>query len=352
MQLGMIGELRLLEEIRRRFSDPAQKGDSRIIVGIGDDAAAFTPPPETMLVTTDLMHEGIDFDLSYAPPFHLGFKLVSVNVSDIMAMGGKAAFLFLSMSMKGDTGEFFFHEFCDGVERALRQYDMALLGGDLSSARNDMVFSATVIGSGTRIITRGGAVPGDRIYVTSTLGEAACGLELLKRLAPESREMLRNALKYGGTPELRFTDAMAAEIDWKRAEPLIMRHLMPVARNMRELLPHITSMIDISDGLFMDLCRICDESGTGARVYLERIPMSGDMKFAAGSIGLSPLELALSGGEDYELLFTMAPAAAEGLHDIPAFCIGEITENERVTIDESGSKAVLKAEGYRHFGAA
>ena len=208
---------------------------------------AFIPLPGKMLVTTDMMHEGIDFDLSYTSPFHLGFKLVSVNVSDIMAMGGRAAFLLLVMSMRADTEESFFREFCDGVAGALQHYGMALIGGDLSSARNDMVFSATVIGTGgSRLITRGGAAPGDRIYVTSVTGDAACGLELLKRLAPESKEMVRNVLRYGGTtPILRFSDSPSLEIEWKTAESLIMRHLMPVARDVHELVPYITSMIDV-----------------------------------------------------------------------------------------------------------
>src|SRR5208337_545297 len=169
MQLRLIGELRLLEEIRRRFNVPAQKGDSGIIIGIGDDAAAFAPPVEKIekvLVTTDLMHEGVHFDLSYTAPFHLGFKLVSVNVSDIMAMGGTPRYLFLALSMKGDTDETFFREFYDGIASASGQYGVALLGGDLSAARNDMVLSATVIGTGTKIVTRSGADPGDRIYVT------------------------------------------------------------------------------------------------------------------------------------------------------------------------------------------
>ncbi|MBF0557209.1 MAG: thiamine-phosphate kinase [Nitrospirae bacterium] len=353
MQLGMIGELRLLEEIRRRFSDPSQKRDRGIIVGIGDDAAAFTPPLETMLVTTDMMHEGVDFDLSYTSPFHLGFKLVSVNVSDIAAMGGRSSFLFLTMSMKGDTDEIFFTKFCDGVARALQQYGMALIGGDLSSARNDMVFSATVIGNTGKPVLRSGASAGDGVYVTYVTGDAACGLELLKRMAPESREAVKKWLDYEvPLPDLILTDGSGfSKIDGNRVKPLLARHLMPAARDVRDLLPHITSMIDVSDGLFMDLCRICDESGTGAKVYLDKVPMSDSMKFASDRIGLSSLELAVSGGEDYELLFTMPPDVAERL-DVGHACIGEITEKERITIDKSGRKAALKAEGYQHFGPA
>ncbi len=355
MQLRLIGELNLLEEIRRRFNVPAKKGDSGVIIGIGDDAAVIAPPKEKILITADAMHEGVHFDLSYTAPFHLGFKLVSVNVSDIMAMGGTPRYLFLTVSMKGDTEETFFREFYDGIACALQQYGMTLLGGDLSSARNDMVLSATVLGTGSKVVTRGGAAPGDKIYVTSATGEAACGLELLKRLAPESKEMVRNVPGTGETsasPVLRLSGSPALEITWQVAGPLIMRHLMPVARDVSELLPYVTSMIDISDGLFMDLCRICDESRVGARVYLEKIPVSEGLRLAAAHIGLSPLALATSGGEDYELLFTVPPEAAEKVASVHAFCIGEITKKERITVDPSGREAALKTEGYQHFGIA
>ncbi|MBF0505526.1 MAG: thiamine-phosphate kinase [Nitrospirae bacterium] len=352
MQLRQIGELKLLEEIRRRFNVPAQQGDSGIIIGIGDDAAAIAPPKEKVLVTADMMHEGVHFDLSYTAPFHLGFKLVSVNVSDIMAMGGTPRYLFLTLSMKGDTDETFLREFYDGIAFASGRYGVALLGGDLSAARNDMVLSATVIGTAGKIVTRTGAAPGDGIYVTSATGDAACGLELLKRLAPESREAVKQWKKDADAlPDMVMTYGEGfVKLDGSRIKPLLARHLMPVARDVRELLPCITSMIDISDGLFMDLCRICDESRVGARVYLERIPVSESARFAAAKMGLSPLELAASGGEDYELLFTVPPEAAAMPGLVHAFCIGEITAKERVAVDRSGRESALKTEGYQHFG--
>jgi thiamine-monophosphate kinase len=357
MQLRLIGELRLLEEIRRRFNVPAQKGDSGIIIGIGDDAAVIAPSVdknEKVLVTTDLMHEGVHFDLSYTAPFHLGFKLVSVNVSDIMAMGGAPRYLLLTVSLKDDTDETFFWEFYEGVSQALQHYGLALLGGDLSAARNDMVFSATVLGSGSKLITRGGAVPGDRIYVTSSTGEAACGLEVLKRLVPESKEAVKLWKNIADPlPDMILTHGEGfVKLDGNKIRPLLARHLMPVAREVREVLPYITSMIDVSDGLFIDLCRICDESRVGVRVYLEKIPISENMRFTAGCMGSSPLEFATSGGEDYELLFTISPGDAEKLNCIHAFCIGEITDKERVTIDNLGREAAFKIGGYRHFGAA
>jgi thiamine-monophosphate kinase len=350
MQLRQIGELRLLEEIRRRFSVPAQKGASGVVVGIGDDAAAaIVPPGEKVLVTTDMMHEGVHFDLSYTAPFHLGFKLVSVNVSDIAAMGGTPRYLFLTVSMKGDTDETFFQEFYQGIELALQRYGLILLGGDLSGARNDMVVSATLLGTAEKIVTRGGASAGDKIYVTYPTGDAGCGLELLRKLTPSSKDMVRKIHEKGVAPLLTFSGSPALQIEWEMAEPLIMRHLMPVARDVRTVLPYITAMIDVSDGLFMDLWRLCDESKVGARIYLEKVPISQNMRVAAESMGLSPLGFATSGGEDYELLFTV-PARAVAPDSINALCIGEITDKERIVVDDSGKETALKIEGYQHFG--
>lgn len=352
MQLRTRGELHLLKEIRRRFSSAPQTQDSGIIIGIGDDAAVVDPQGKKILVTTDMMSEGIHFDLDFTDPFPLGFKLVSVNVSDIFAMGGRPRHLFLNISMRKDADEGFFWRLYEGIGAALETYGVNLLGGDLSAAENDMVLSATVLGTGDRVITRGGASVGDRIYVTAPTGDSACGLEILKRLTPESRTKVRSEKFEVGSEKNKKELQMLIEsslvtLDWNRVEPLLRRHLMPVARESSWLLPYATSMIDVSDGLFIDLCRICDESAVGARVYLDRIPLSDELKYAAESMGLDPLSLAVSGGEDYELLFTSPEG---GLHN--AFCIGEIIEKDRIVVDREGRESALKGEGYQHFGSS
>jgi thiamine-monophosphate kinase len=351
MQLRQIGELRLLEEVRKRFSSI----DSSIIVGIGDDAAVIAPQKEKILVTTDMMNEGIHFDLSFTSPFHLGFKLVSVNVSDIFAMGGKPKYLFLNIAMKKDEDENTFWKIYEGIFSAMNIYGVSLAGGDLCAAKNDMVLSATIIGAGDKIITRGGASVGDKIYVTGTVGDSACGLALLQRLTMESRDRVR-CLEFKTSQPLNLSTSQV--INWDIAEPLITRHLMPVARNSSNFVNYATSMIDISDGLFIDLCRICDESNMGARVYLDKIPISDKMKKAAEIIGLDPLHLATSGGEDYELLFT-APSEmqipnpklkTQNSELLKVTCIGEIIEKDRVIVDVTGREFSMKAEGYHHFG--
>lgn len=348
MQLRQIGELRLLQEIRNRFSAT----DSTIVVNIGDDAAVIAPQKEKVIVTTDMMNEGIHFDLSYTSAFHIGFKLVSVNVSDIFAMGGIPKYLFLNMAIKKDLEEEIFWELYDGISHAIDVYRISLAGGDLCAAKNEMVVSATVIGYGDKTITRGGASIGDKIYVTGNLGDSACGLEILKRLVDESKDKVRRSKLEILSKEFSLKLLTSQVIDWNIAEPLIRRHLMPVARDSEEIKRYATSMIDISDGLFIDLCRICDESNVGARIYLDRIPISDSMKIAAGLVGLDPLHLAISGGEDYELLFTASEEfeVSGQRSGTKMTCIGEVIEKDRIVVGKNGVESELKIEGYQHFG--
>ncbi|HMK60966.1 MAG TPA: thiamine-phosphate kinase [Dissulfurispiraceae bacterium] len=359
MKLFQAGELKLLREIRERFRlDPKDTG---VIIGIGDDAAIIDPHGSKIVVTTDMMNEGIHFDLSYTSPFHLGFKLVSVNVSDVMAMGGVAKYLFLDLAFTRDADKEFLSKFYDGVDSAMSLYGVRLLGGDLCSARSDTVLSATVIGETENIVTRAGASPGDKIYLTASTGDSACGLEILRRLDYRGRANIRNfAWTSDSRPETDSLRALGLEsieslqnVKWEIAEPLLRRHLMPVARDSGSIAPYASAMLDVSDGLFIDLCRICDESGTGAVVYQDQIPISSELREIALSLGQDAFYFVVSGGEDYELLFTSHnfPLDEYNLeHNVKVTCIGEITSEERNIVDRSGAKAPLKAEGYQHFG--
>jgi thiamine-monophosphate kinase len=289
-----------------------------------------------------------------------------------MAMGGRPRFLFLSISMKKDTDEEAFWKLYEGIAYAMDIYGVKLLGGDLCSAKNDMALSATVIGIGSKIITRGGASAGDKIYVTGTIGDSACGLALLQRLADGSKNIVKSEQwivnSKNKKKDLYLTGNYSLfTIHYEIAEPLIKRHLMPVARDSSEIAGYASSMIDISDGLFIDLCRICDESNVGAKIYLDRLPISHEMRLAADIMGLDPIHLATSGGEDYELLFTAPPEVtvstkqyavssekkvptAYSLLPTPGItCIGEIIEKDRVVIDKTGRELPMKAEGYQHF---
>jgi len=331
MKLSHIGELGLLDYIRTRFISRSKD----VLTGIGDDAAVLKPRVQHLLVTTDMMVEGVHFDLCFTTPHQLGFKLVSVNVSDISAMGGAPSYLLLNTAVRKNTDMAFITSFFDGIHDALRLYAMKLIGGDISATQRDMSLCATCIGYGKKVINRSGAKSGDTVYTTGTLGDSACGLELLKktkRTSPPHPSLVKGGSTGG------------ARVPRRISEPLIKKHLMPVARNPNKFVRHATSMIDISDGLLIDLSRLCDESKVGARIFLDRIPLSSQLRRAATETGIAPLQFALSGGEDYELLFT-----APGKKKIQAFAIGEITKSERVIVDLSGKEKPFSAGGYQHF---
>jgi thiamine-monophosphate kinase len=324
MKLSQAGELVLLEMLRNRFGTRTEG----LILGIGDDAAVMRSRGN-LLLTTDMVTEGVHFNLRWTTPFQLGFKLVSVNVSDIYAMGGRPRFLLVNFAAPGSSTTQFFRSFFDGVERALKTYKVSLIGGDIS-ASDKVVLSATAVGTASRFIGRKGAMVGDRIYVTGSLGDSAAGLELLKLTA---RKVEIEKGRRGRFP-----------IPWRDALPLIERHLMPCAREPFRFVKQATSMIDVSDGLMIDLARLCRESGVGAKIHAQAVPVSGPLEKAARHFGRSVLSFALSGGEDYELLFTARPGKK-----IKAVCIGEITRRGMVCIDESGKQLDISRRGYEHF---
>jgi len=349
MKLSQIGELFLLEEIRKNF----KKKSKHVVVGIGDDAAVVRPHDKYLLITTDMIIEGVHFDSNFITPYQLGFKVVSVNISDIYAMGGKPFYLLLNIAMNKNTAKKFIDRLFDGIKDAIRLYDTTLIGGDLSASNVGTSLSATVIGYGEKYIKRSGASRGDKIYVTGNLGDSACGLALLKKIKrPVFLEKPPlppfNKGGQGGITKskLQPLNSKLSELglSWKTVEPLLRRHLMPEARNPKKFIKNATSMIDISDGLLIDLSRLCNESKVGARVYINNIPQSPELKKAASFLGISPIKLALSGGEDYELLFTAPPQKK-----VKAIYIGEITESDRVIVDSSGKEKPFSAEGYQHF---
>lgn len=334
MKLSQIGELSLIKNIRQQF----KKKSKSVIVGIGDDAAVIRPADKDLLVTTDMMVEGVHFDPTFITPYQLGFKIVSVNVSDIYAMGGRPEYVLLNIAVNKDTTMTFVDRLFDGVKSAINLYNIILIGGDLSST-NIMTLSATLIGYAKKCITRSGASIGDKIYVTGNLGDSACGLELLKKIKrPVPLEKDRSMFNIQ-----RLTKNLG--LPWKVVEPLLRRHLLPEARDPKRFIQHATAMIDISDGLLIDLSRLCDESKVGARIYIKNIHLSSRLKKAASYLGISPMKLALSGGEDYELLFTASPDKKA-----KAICIGEIIKSDRVIIDRTGKETAFTPEGFQHFG--
>lgn len=350
MRLSQLGELSLLEFIRMKFPVKRSGRLARkdIIVGIGDDAAVVKPSQENSLFSTDMMVEGIHFDLRFITPYQLGFKLVSINASDIFAMGGTPRYMLLDIAANKNTEKDFIESFFQGLQDALRHYDISLLGGDISASRKDMSLAASIIGYAKNPILRSGARPGDKIYVTGYLGDSACGLELLRKAKQHVIIEKKQFRK-------KSTLSSYLGLGWNVLEPLLRRHLMPIARNLKSLSRYAKAMIDLSDGLLIDLTRLCAESRVGAVIYEEKIPVSGQMKKASSALGLNPLKLALTGGEDYELLFIgKFPPAHQAVktskNSINVTCIGEITKKGRILVDAKGRKKPFSAEGYQHFG--
>jgi thiamine-monophosphate kinase len=326
MKLSELGELSLLKRIRERFRVDA----GNVIAGIGDDCAVVSPGSRSLLLTTDMMTEGVHFDLGITTHFQLGFKIISVNVSDIYAMGGTPRYVLLDFAAGENMDERSLERFFDGLQTALNHYRIKLIGGDLSSSKWGMVLSATLIGDVKKPILRSGAEPGERIYVTGNMGDSACGFELLKKI---QRPLF-----------IEQGDSVDKPLKWSTMEPLVRRHLLPEARKPGKIGRVATAMIDVSDGLFIDLSRLCDESRVGARVYAKLIPVSPQMKKAASALGMDPFMLATSGGEDYELLFTAPPK-----RKVNAICIGEITEAGRVVVDRGNRERSLPVSGYQHW---
>ncbi|MBI4379240.1 MAG: thiamine-phosphate kinase [Nitrospinae bacterium] len=343
MKLSQIGEFGLIKQIRDTFTPPIppfNKGgrEGGVVVGIGDDCAAIKPREGFLIITTtDSLTENIHFKLDYIQPFQLGLKSIYINLSDIAAMGGIPLYALLSLSIPPSFSVEFMNEFLKGVKDAADRYKVSVIGGNISSSKNDFSIHITIIGEIEKehMVLRKGAKAGDRIFVTGWLGDSAAGLEILKR---------------SQKTEVR------SQIDKKLKE----RHLIPTPRLKEGRFLAInnlaTSMIDISDGLASDLKRICEESGVGANIFTENIPVSEELRdFTSHRKSFEPIDLALYEGEDYELLFTVKSEIVENLKSLwnnkmtSITMIGEVTKGEINLIHKSGGTIPLQREGYNHF---
>ena len=338
VELKEIGEFGLISWIRGKM--PLR--DSNIAAGIGDDAAVIKPPKRSVcLVTTDILIEDIHFKLDYTDPLRLGKKALSINLSDIAAMGGFPQYFLLSMGLPLHLPFRWVEELFCGIQQVAEQYDLSLIGGDTSLARK-LSINITLIGRGKagEIIYRNGAQAGDQIMVTGTLGNAALGLRILK--------------SHGGDSSIsRAGDSDLAE--------LIEKHLSPIPRIAEGRLiakNHLASaMIDISDGLMADLGHILEESHAGAKIWISQLPLSEAYRRKAPQYTSSDIDLAISGGEDYELLLTTPREKGEkllglfrksGLKITP---IGEIVDPRyglKLFMDD-GREYRPREKGYDHF---
>ncbi|HVP91518.1 MAG TPA: thiamine-phosphate kinase [Terriglobales bacterium] len=322
MRLRDVGERRLISAVKRSF--PARPAG--VVLGIGDDAAVVRGPAR-LLITHDLLVEDVDFRAALFPPRLLGRKALNVNLSDIAAMGGRPRHVVLGLALPGRTGRAWLDAFLAGFREAARRAGAALVGGDFSAAARTMI-AVTVTGEARRFVTRRGARPGDRVFVSGTLGDAAMGLRLLGRRGAAGR----------GRPSGRLLRAFLDPAPRLELGALLARRGLASA------------MIDLSDGLAVDLSHIAEESGAGAEVDLAAIPLSKELRRASSR----PLDLALHGGEDFELLFTVRPRNLPRLRALgkrfPVTEIGRIVPGRRLlAVGPDGAKRPLAVKGYEHF---
>ena len=335
--IDQLGEFGLINHLTRRFINK----NNNTIKGVGDDAAVIQPTHKQLLISTDMLVEGIHFDLMYTPLKHLGYKAVIVNLSDIYAMNGTPKQITVSIAISSRFTVEALDEIYEGIYHACELYGVDLVGGDTTSSLKGLVISVTAVGEvdKDKITYRSGAIEGNLICVTGDLGAAFLGLQLLER---EKRIFLEN-------PEIQ------PELD--NQTYLVGKQLKPEAR--REIIEYLaeiglqpTAMMDTSDGLSSDMLHICQQSGVGCELHESRIPISEDAYHQALAFNLDPITCALNGGEDYELLFTIESEDETKLADHPYIAvIGQITKQEDgcILLTKGGNKHRLTAQGWKHF---
>ncbi len=332
--IASLGEFGLIERLTAGFVPT----HPQTLAGVGDDAAVIDAQENLTLVSTDLLLEGIHFDLVYTPLAHLGHKAVVAGISDIYAMNGTPRQVLISLGLSAKFSVEQVEEIYKGVKIACEKYGVDLVGGDTSASMTGLTIGVTAIGNARKekITYRNGAREHDLICVTGDLGAAYLGLKLLER---EKR-----VLEGADNPKPQF----------EGYEYLLQRQLKPEAQRIvvealhaGNLVP--TAMIDLSDGLASDLLQVCKASRTGARIYLERIPIAKESFALAEELNADPVVAALNGGDDYELLFTIPLDKQDQITTIPgAEIIGHITKPEKGVslITPDGQEINITAPGF------
>lgn len=336
-EISQLGEFGLIERIRQQTAIR----NASTIFGIGDDAAVIEGGEKSILFATDMLVEGVHFDLSYVPLRHLGYKSIAVNVSDIAAMNGVAEQVTVSIAISNRFSLEAIDEIYSGIAAACENYKVDLAGGDTTSSVSGLVLSIAVLGRchKDKLAYRSGAKPGDIICVTGDLGAAYLGLQVLER---EKQVFLTN-------PQM--------QPDLEQYEYLVGRQLKPEARTdivfeLEEKNVKPTSMIDVSDGLASELLHISRQSRVGIRIFEDKIPIDAVAFNTAVEFKIDPVTCALNGGEDYELLFTISPADYEKIKNHPDIhFIGYTHDNvsQNIMITKQETAIPLAAQGWNHF---
>lgn len=336
-EIAKLGEFGLIDKLT---NDISIKNESTKL-GVGDDCAVMNYDNSSVLVSTDLLMEGVHFDLTYVPLKHLGYKAAVVNFSDIYAMNGTPQQIVVALGISKRFTVEHIEELYSGIKLACDIYGVDLVGGDTTSSRSGLTISITCIGSASKeeIVYRSGAKESDLICVSGDLGAAYMGLQLLER------EKLASLGIDNFRPQ------------FQGKEYLIERQLKPEARKdliaeLKNKSIHPTSMIDISDGLSSELLHICKKSGVGCRIYEDKIPIDYQTAIMAEELNMNLVTAALNGGEDYELLFTIPLHLYEQVKNNEYFkVIGHITKNDLgcAMITRDGNEVQLKAQGWNHI---
>ena len=363
MEIAELGEFGLI----RRLTEGLKIENPTTSKGVGDDCAVLLPTAGTQtLVTTDLLMEGVHFDLTYFPLKHLGYKAVTANLSDIYAMNGTPRQITVSLAISKKFTVEDIEELYSGMKLACEKHHVDIIGGDTTSSLTGLAISITALGEALPqdIVYRNGAKETDLICVSGNLGAAYMGLQLLEReenvyksQVQDLQEKIEQAKATGDSQKLSTLNSQLSTLsqpDFSGYEYLLERQLKPEARrDIIEALAkaniHPTSMMDISDGLSSELMHICSQSKVGCRIYEDRIPLDYQTAAMAEEMNLNVTTCALNGGEDYELLFTVPLSQNDAVNELEDIrVIGYITKESlgRVLICRDGSEFELKAQGW------
>jgi len=337
--LSNLGEFALIEHLTKHF----KINQKSTIRGIGDDAAVLDFNNKNVVVTTDLLVEGVHFDLSYMPLKHLGYKAVMVNLSDVYAMNAEATQITVSIAVSNRFPLEALEEIYEGIETASKLYNVDVIGGDTTSSTKGLLISITALGVASKddVVYRNGAKPNDLLVVSGDLGAAYMGLQILER----EKEVYK--VNPNSQPDL---------------EPytyIVERQLKPEARQdiiklLKDLKVKPTSMIDISDGLSSEIIHLCKHSNVGCDLYENKIPLDPQVISTCEEFNLDSTTVALNGGEDYELLFTVSQEDFPKIKANPNLSIiGYITDASAGMhlVTRAETKIELKAQGWKNFNA-
>lgn len=359
-QISTLGEFGLI----RHLTSDIKLQNASSVCGVGDDCAVIDNKDRLTLITSDLLLEGVHFDLTYVPLKHLGYKAATVNLSDIYAMNGQPRQMVVSIGLSKRFSVEDVEQIYDGIKLACSRHHADIVGGDTTSSLTGLTLSLTCVGEARKdeVVYRSGAHDTDLICVSGDLGAAYMGLQLLERekrvFEQMSREHSNAADAAAASPNGGANNGEDSfQPDFQGKEYLLERQLKPEARGdiiarLRDAKIKPTSMIDISDGLSSELLHICHQSHVGCEIYEERLPIDYQTSLQAQEFDISPSTCALNGGEDYELLFTVALSDYEKVRDMEGIhIIGRIQKEEygSVLVAKGGAEYPLTAQGWQHL---